>query len=277
MDYREFLRDKIREEKLKRGFLSYRFIGRKIQVDPSYLGKVLQKANHLNEMSLFKLADLLHLDNREKEYFKNLYFFTKAQNEQEIKEFFKRMQQIKGVAIHTLKTDQFDFYMNWQPSAIRALLDLIDFKKNFSQLGNLLNPKISTKEAKQHFELLKRLKLIFLDEENNWRPSQKHISSGEHQNKAIVQYHLMMIAKAQASLTQIPHTQREITALTVAIDEECYHDINEIIAECRRNIQIRIDEVKKADRVTQINFQHFPLSQILSKSLILSGEGKNEE
>lgn len=283
MDYREYLKDACKEIKSIRPFFSYRYIGTKINVDPSYLAKVFQKQNHLNPDSLEALIPLLPCSGKEEEYLRELVHFTKAKNNLDVEKHYQNLQRIKGISTHTTTTDQFEFYMSWKPSAVRAILGTISFKKNYGKLGQYISPPLSAKETKEAVALLMRLQMIEKDEAGYLRPCNKHLSSGSGLGKAIMQYHNDMLEKARESLNTHPHTQRNFTALTAAVDKDCWEDINEIIAECRRNIQLRVDEVEIADRIVQLNFQNFPLSQIPlpetlpSSQKIKLGEDKGEK
>ena len=52
--------------------------------------------------------------------------------------------------------------------------------------------------------------------------------------------------------------ERDFSTLTFAIDEECLKDVKEILTECRRQIQNRVQESKTPDRVMHLNLNLFP-------------------
>ena len=52
LDYREYLHAFYRERKERKGYFSYRLLGRLVGMDASLLAKVLQKERHIADESL---------------------------------------------------------------------------------------------------------------------------------------------------------------------------------------------------------------------------------
>ncbi len=136
------------------------------------------------------------------------------------------------------------------------------FQKKFADLASVLQPKISVNQAKEAIRLLEKIGLITKDNDNFWGPTDRNLHSAPEMGKAVKGYHLEMADLAKSSI-DLPAKERNITAITGTVDDEAFEDIKDIIEECRRAIRKRIDEVEEPNRVMQMNFQVFPLSQTM--------------
>ncbi len=261
-DYREFLNDFYQEKKKLKGFISYRMMGKHFKVDASYLVKVLKKGVNLKDDTIPSITTFCKLTPKEADYFEALFFFTKAKNEKDIAHYYEKMQAIRGVNALTVKTGQYEFYSKWHYSALWALLK-IDSVKGKKQLGKMLVPPIKENQTKDALTLLETLDLIESDADGVYSTKDKHLQTGLPVNpSAIKAFHSQMISLADTSLYHTPRAERDISGMTLALDEDCLEDIKEIIQATRNKIRARVDEVINPDRVLQANFQLFPIARV---------------
>ena len=79
---------------------------------------------------------------------------------------------------------------------------------------------------------------------------------------ALASFHQQMIELAKQSIQNIPATEREISAVTIAVSEKLAAQMKtEIIALRKRFLKWAADE-QDADRIVQANFQLFALAQM---------------
>ncbi len=189
-----------------------------------------------------------------------LVLFCKAKSESQTKLYFEKLISMRTLGVKTLDGMQYEFYQNWYNSAIRAVIQFFKFEGDYDKLANSLTPKITMKEAKESVALLESLQLIKKDEAGSYSVTDQHISAGkEYKPIAIRTFQRQTIDLAKKSLSLHAPDIRDISTLTIGIDEEALMDISDIIRECRSAIQKRISEIESPDSVYQVNFQVFPM------------------
>jgi uncharacterized protein (TIGR02147 family) len=159
-----------------------------------------------------------------------------------------------------LDGEQYEYYQKWYYSAIRAVIQFFRFDGDYEALAKSLTPTISSEEAKLGVELLEKLELIRLNSSGIYEVTDHHISTGaEYRPLAVRAFQRETMLLASESLSRHTPNLRDISTLTLGIDEKAMEDIKEIMREARRAIQKRVDEVNVPDRVYQVNMQLFPL------------------
>lgn len=266
-DYRAFLKDYYQQRKSRQSWFSYRVFSSGVDIDASYLAKVLAGTRHIADRFIDTVADYCGLQGRDKDYFVNLVHFGKAATGGESRMYFEKLLEIKGVRSRTLEADQYDFYRHWYVSAIRAVLELYPFHgRNYRALGEQLNPPISAKQAREAVQLLERLELIARDDAGRYVLTQTAITSGEHwRSVAIQSFQESTIALAREALDRHPREHRDISTITLNINERDVAYIREKIREFRQSIISYVNEQSAPDRTYHMNIQLIPLTRIPSK------------
>ncbi len=263
LDYRDFLKDFYEEKKLKHSFFSYRLFGAKIGVDPSYLAKVLIKTRNVSNGAIGAIAAFCGLKEREADYFETLVHFVKARSPKESKLLFEKLLSLQNVSAKTLLEQQYAFYQKWRHSAIRSLMEFYDFRGDFKALGQQLSPQISAREAKESIRLLEKLKLINKGADGRYRMTDAAITTGlQWSSVAIGAFQEETIRLSAESVARHPKKHRDISTITMNINERDFEEIREKINEFRSSIIKYVHERQSPDRVVQLNIQLFPLSKI---------------
>ena len=78
LDYQKYLYDLINYKKSELAFYSYRYIGRKIGLDPGFFAKITHGKKHLPEYYIEALGSLFGWSNKEKNYFSLMLKYGKA-------------------------------------------------------------------------------------------------------------------------------------------------------------------------------------------------------
>ncbi|MBK8800683.1 MAG: TIGR02147 family protein [Fibrobacteres bacterium] len=79
-DYRTFLKEWFEEAKKAHGYMSYRYLGRKLGLDPGYLVKIFQGNRHFSEQQVPVFLKVLRLDPQEAAHFQEMVRSTKARS-----------------------------------------------------------------------------------------------------------------------------------------------------------------------------------------------------
>jgi uncharacterized protein (TIGR02147 family) len=211
-----------------------------------------------------QFAAYMKLKKREMEYFQYMILFGEAKTDEEKRKHFDKMRSFKEASVYTLNVSQYKYYEKWYHSVIRALLDNIDFKDQYKEIGSLLLPAISAQEAEESILILKELHLIQPDEQGYLRPTDSLVSNGYDVpgsllNNSIVNY----LRLSEKAIDFFPKNERNFSVLTLAISETGFTQIQQELREFRRKI-MQIAANDSIDRIYQLGFQLFPVS---SKSI----------
>lgn len=268
LDYREFLRDYYKEVKKEKSFFSYRFIGKKVGMDSSYVIKVMQGSLHISPKKIDDFIKLLGLKGKEAEYFVTLVHFGRAKTDKERKFYFERIFSISSGKAQTLETHQYEFFQKWYYSAVWSIINCKPFDGDFSKLANLCVPPITISEAKQSIILLEKLKLIVKKEDGLYYTTEQNLTTGSKWiSKVIENYQYEMIRLAEESISRFEKKDRDISTITLCIDEKHLPEIRDYISNFRSSLINLVNSYEGSSKVYQLNIQLFPLSSDLEKSI----------
>jgi uncharacterized protein (TIGR02147 family) len=145
--------------------------------------------------------------------------------------------------------------------AIRSLVEVVDGKVRPADLAQRLHPSVAEAEVSRALELLLELGLVKKASSGRLVLSDAHLTAGgEQKTEAVRQFQRQILSLASESLERFPKDQRDISTITFAVDRDAFVEIREMLRECRRQIQKRIEDSKDPDRVLQLAMALFPLS-----------------
>jgi len=261
-DYRYFLKDFYEQEKKSKPWFSYRYISSKVNLNPGYIVKVFQGKIHLGLKNVQAFADLMTLEEKERNYFTELVLFGRAKNQNEIEQRFERLQSIKGIRFRTIADSKSDFFAQWHHMAVRSLLSIYPFEgKNYRALASMLSPKITAKEARASVRLLEKLKMIVRGEDGIYRVTEQFISTGDHWTSAVIRnYQKKNIELSAAALEHHPKELRDISSVTMTFPIKDIDLIRERVRQFRQELLLMSQDSKSDDAVMQLNIQLFPVA-----------------
>ncbi|MBN1760197.1 MAG: TIGR02147 family protein [Chitinispirillaceae bacterium] len=261
LDYRSFLKDFYEQQKERHGYFSYRYFGKRVGIDPSYLLKVILKSRHLSEKSISGVCDFCGLTDKEAEYFHTLVHFAKARSQRESKLLFEKLLSVRYAKSHRLLERQYEYFRTWYHPVVRSVLEYFDFKGDFALLGKQLYPQISAKEARESVRLLIELNLIKKDTSGRYRLTETAVTTGEEwRSVAIAAYQEETIRLSHEAIERHDRSSRDVSTVTMNIGAADFEEIRERITEFRRSIISFVNESTDPDRTYQFNIQLFPLA-----------------
>ncbi len=264
LEYREFLRDWYAESKRLHRFTSYRYLAQKTGIDPAWIVRVFQKEGHLSEESLPTFIRLCAFDERRAEYFRVLYRFCKAKSQDDQKEHYNRLMELRDVEARKLASPELCYFSEWATVALRALIGLSRDTSNVETLGKQLSPAIRPEEARNALEVLLKLGLVASDGKGGWDITDRLVTSGtDIQSAAVRQYHRRTLELAQESLDRHPPEERDISSVTLTLHHDDIAEIKERITEFRRGLLQFARSSEGADRVYHLNVAFFPMSEVV--------------
>ncbi len=263
LDYRAFLKDFYEAKKAQHSFFSYRMFGKKVGVDASYLAKVLMNARHISEDSIPRFAEACGLQGKEAKYFQTLVNFAKAKSNTEGKIHFEKLLTLKTDSARKVLAGQYEYYREWQHSAVRSVLEYHDFRGDYKALANMLSPAITPKQARESIALLLQLGLIAADGEGRYRLTEAAVTTGSQwRSLAVEAFQEETIRLSRESIKRHPKELRDISTVTMNINAADYAEVRERIREFRASLIHYVGESRNPDRTYQLNVQLFPLSKV---------------
>jgi len=264
-DYRAYLNDWYEERKLNNEPASNRWIAQKLQINSaSWFTNVRTGKSGLSKSTANKLSTILKHSDIESRYFETMVSFNQAKTIEERQRYFNELSTLRTVnSSRRVQADEYEYFSNWYYPVIRAIIEQIRFKDDYTTLASLLKPSITPTQAKKSIELMENIGLIKKDPDGYYVVTNAAVTTGEHEKAlAIVNYQQETMRLAQEALDRFKKSERDISTLTVGISYENVETVKTILAEARRKIVQTAVADKKSDSVYQINMQLFPLSRI---------------
>lgn len=263
--YRRYLEDFFREKKSANKRFSYRVFNEKAGISsPSFFKLVVAGDRNLAGKSTDAFIKALGLTPREAQFFRVLVRFNQAKSLDEREQSFRQMAFFREFdSVKTLDAHQYRFYEKWYHAAILEMTRIKGFRQDPHWIATHLHPRISDEEAQESLALLKELGLVTFGK--NLRPiaRNKNITTEkEVYDLAVAAFQSEMIRQADSNLWGSSGDDRDISSVTVAIDENGFLEAKRRIQEFRRELNVLLSGTKNPDRVYQINFQLFNLTEL---------------
>jgi uncharacterized protein (TIGR02147 family) len=266
LDYREFLRDYYKEKKVNNSVFSYRFIGNHVGMDSSYVIKVLQGNLHISSKKINDFIKLLELGPSEAEFFETLVHFGKSKTERQRKLYFDKLFSVSSVKARRLDPHAYEFFQQWYYSAVWSIINCMSFNGDFQSLAGACMPPITVGDAKQAVRLLVKLGLITKDAEGSFHTTERNLTTGmKWYSRAIENHQRDMIRLAGEAIGRFPKEARDISTVTMCLDEKMLPEIREHVRQFRSSLINMVNSYSGAGRVYQLNMQLFPLSVDMEK------------
>ena len=220
---------------------------------------------NLTYESIQKFAGAMKLNNRERDYFETLVFYNQSKSPQEKVKYFKKMMAFREFRdASSLTKNHLEYFSKWYYPAIREMVNMDEFVSEPEWIANQLRPSITPSEAEVALEILEKLNLIKKDEKGRWVQAEKHVAmGGEMGAMNAVMFHQEMIRLGSECLKDPAH-EREVSSMTMSVSEPQFQHIKERIEQFEKEIRELISKNgsdSKVDRICQLNFQLFHLSE----------------
>ena len=269
IDYRKFLADYYLQQKGQNHSFSYQFFSNKLGFkNKGFIFNVISNRKNLSKSSIVKISQAVNLKPKEADYFENLVSFNQAKNLQERKYYFSRLIEMKSnrkgaSTIRETSKEQYEFYSKWYLSVIRSLIDMHEFKGDYSWLAKNVYPPIKPKEAKKAVTLLEKLNMIQKEKNGTYKITDKLITAGkEIVDLGLLTFQLETLELAKKTIQELPRDKRHISGLTLGISRNTYELICKEIESFQEKIMQLAELDEEADNVFQFNFHLFPVSNV---------------
>lgn len=266
LDYRGILKDAYEERKAGSPLYSYRMLAESFGLDTGNVFRILQGDAHLPARCQSRAIEFLGLTGRSAEYFLLLIAYARERNAKARNDILEKAMALRDVARRRLVDQELAYYRNWWSSGVRSLLEVTEGRARASEIAGRLVPEVSEDEVNHALELLLELGLVKKAASGKLILSEAHLTAGgDEKTEAVRGFQRQILSLASESLERFPKEQRDVSTITFAVDRNAFVEIREMLRECRRQVQKRIEESEHPDRVMQLAMALFPLAPALEE------------
>jgi len=259
LDYRSYLKDAYEERKNESSFYSYRIMAEAFGLFPSNVFRILHGEGHLPARCQSRALEFLGLSGRSAEYFLLLVAYARERSVKAKGEILEKAMTLRDVARRPLEHRELQYFAHWWTSVVRALLETTDGRAVPAELSRCLLPSVPEADVRASLELLTELGLVKKASSGRLLPSQAHLTAGgPAKAQAVRGFQRQILTLASESLERFPPDDRDVSTLTISLDEGAFREIRELVRECRRQIQKRVEECREPDRVLHLAMAFFP-------------------
>lgn len=263
LDYRDLLKEAYEHRKAESPLFSYRIMAELFGLDPSYVFRVLQKDQHLPARCQPRAVEFLGLTGRSAEYFQLLVAYARERGRKAKQEILEKALALRDVARRELEDRELGVLRDWWVPAVRSLLEVVDGRRHPEEIAARLSPSVPAADVSHALDLLLELGLVRRTGGGGLSLAETHLTvGGERRSEAVRAFQRQILLLASESLERHSRDVRDVSTLTLAVDKPAFVEIREMLRECRRQIQKRVEEAKKPDRVMQLAMAYFPLSVV---------------
>ncbi|HNY32626.1 MAG TPA: TIGR02147 family protein [Fibrobacteria bacterium] len=263
LDYRAYLKDAYEERKAESPFYSYRMMAESFGLFPSNVFRILHGEAHLPARCHSRALEFLGLSGRAAEYYLLLMAYARERSVKERTLILEKAMTLRDVARRTLESKELEYFSHWWTAVVRSLLETTGGRAVPSELAKSLIPPVKESEVQASLALLLELGLVKRASSGRLLPAEAHLTAGgEAKSQAVRGFQRQILSLASSALEQIPPDQRDMSTLTLSMDERAFREIRELVRECRRQIQKRVEESKESDRVMHLAMAFFPAARV---------------
>ncbi len=263
IDYRAYVRDSIDARRREDPKYSLCFFARRFGCCAGTLSKVLQHKRNISLELCMRIARALRLPKREREFLQLLVLYDQAADEAEKRDYLEQILAVRGGGAERMPDSQFPLFDTWYNIAVKELLTFREFRGDYEAVAKMLQPPITTDEAKQAIRALEQARLYVRGPHGRSRMVAKNVKTPERwQSASIAGYQRTMARMALEAIGRVDKAQRDFSTMTFSISPESMRRIKQKLDLLREEIHMIVKNDTGPDAVFHLNLQHFPLSHL---------------
>jgi len=259
-DYREILKAVFEHRKETSPQFSYKALAEILGIDPAGTFRVLNKERHLPARCVSRAIDFLGLTGRGAEYFVLMTSYGRERRKTARQEILKKAMELRDVPRRQLEEEELSFLRDWWVVAVRCAVEVLEGRAVPEEIASRITPSVRVEDIRAALELLVSLGIAKKAQGGRLRIVDQHLTvDGEKGRLAVSEFQRKILGLAAESVDRFPRELRDISTLTITVDERAFEDVRGILKDCRRRIQARVGDVLQPDRALQVAFSIFPL------------------
>lgn len=261
-DYRRFLADFFEAKKAMGAPWSQRFIQQKLGVKSSgYIANILSGKKNISDEQAEHLAVILGLGKREETFFLALIRFNQATTLEERNRHFRSLREYTLGQAAKLAPERHSLFKRWYHV---ALVELVQCRKagiTPERLVESLVPSPGVAAVREALAELESWGFIKLAGGRYVRSEPTLTTGDDIQSLAVANFQRETIDLAREAMDRFGLSERDISCLTLALSEKSALKVREEVRAFRKKLLAISEQEPNPDRVTQINFQIYPLAR----------------
>ena len=254
--FQSVLREELKRRVRQNPRYSLRSFAKQLQFSPSYLSMLLSGKRDITLEAAKKIALGLKLEKT-----KRAELLLEVTNHLRDRKSSPRKKPAHGPTSFQMKAlaaDLFELISDWHHYAILELTELPDFSPDpnwiASQLRIPLSNVILSVERLQRIGALEKTSTGSYTKSNSW-----FTTTHEIPDQAIRKYHRQVLQLASASIDRDPVQERDMSAITFAVDQKKIPEAKAMIRRFRRRMAEFLSK-GTTSRVYKLSLQLFPVS-----------------
>ncbi len=263
LDFRQFVREKMKFEKELKSNRNIGSLAKKIGLDRTFIHHVLSGRRKLPQKHIVKLSKCLQLSLWESRYFEALVQWNQCEEEERRPLLWEKVAKIRPAKdmkwIHEFAPTLED---KWYFLSLIEVTRLSDFQPDIEWLRKKLPESIDPQEA---LELLYSLRDLgyFRVMDGKWIPAETTMlnSAGKLPLEFINRYHKKHMELAAQKLEGTDPDFREYSSMCLALNENQIQLLRSKLQEFRKDILESFGQNTANNEVFHLNIQFFPFTQ----------------
>ncbi|MBK9577881.1 MAG: TIGR02147 family protein [Fibrobacterota bacterium] len=266
-DYRDLLCAAFDRHKSADPQFSYKMLAEALGMDTAGTFRVLHKERHLPARSVSRAIDFLGLSGRAAEYFVLMNSYARERGRGARQAILDKANELRDVPRRRLEDQELSFFRDWWMVAVRCAVEVLEGRANPEEIARRIVPAVEPEAIRQAIQVMLDLGIAKKSQGERLRFVDKHLTADAAEGRAAVaQFQRKILEMAGESVHRFPREGRDISTLTLTVDEAAFQDVREILRDCRRRIQQRVGEAETPDRVLQVAIAIFPLMPALGET-----------
>jgi uncharacterized protein (TIGR02147 family) len=231
----------------------------------SYFQDILN-GKFLSQLKIPLFIKVFNLTKDEAQFFRVLVNYNQAVDDPTEREFlFEQLISLNRTPQTIISSQEYAYYKEWYHSVVRAVLNIVDFKKdgNYLKFSQQVFPPLTAAQARASVAILLQLELIKENSKGFLKPTEKVITTGAYaKDEVIKQYQLKSFEIAHEAILKNQHQPQRVITKMISISEEGYNRILKNLEKFDSEVDsiVHKDETP-ADRIYQLDMVFFPHSR----------------
>lgn len=260
-DYTDILKEKLMLKKEMNSNYSMRAFARDLNIPASNLSLILKKRRGISLQTATNICKSLKLNKEETEHFIDKVLVSGKFSKEEKNIASKRIQSREETSSkQVLKTETFDVISNWYYFAILESAEVSDNQINIDTVSKRfgLDKKTSSKALKT----LNKLGLLKKSGKNYLSTGAQLETTTDIPSTSIQKFNIQMLKKATQAVTEQDVTCRDLSTLTIAINDSDINFVKDEIKKFKNSLDTKLmkrAKKKGANKVYSFCSQFFSL------------------
>ena len=265
LDYRKFLKDRIKEMRKDNPNFSYRYFNMKSGLKSSgHLKLILDGERNLGKKSMYSVCKGIGLSDKEAQFFETLVQFNQSKDNEQKDHFYNKLiKNYPAQHAKILESKYYKIFSHWYYVAILELVRLDSFRASARWIGNKLKPNVPAVHIRHALYDLELLGLLKKTEDGKYERTDKMLGTpDEVKSIALINFHEQMTHLALRALKKDTVKEKEYSTLTIALSDVKITKLKRKMQDFKREIHAFLEETDENDKsdVVHINLQLFKLT-----------------